>query len=55
MNITIKLEIDKTASNQDTRAKLEEIAKNAALLYAYKNGLLEKGSFQETHCRLKFG
>ena len=55
MNITIKLELDKKAIDNDTRAKLEEIAKNSALLYAYKNGLIEKGSFHETHCRLMFG
>ena len=55
MNITIKLDLDKKAIDSDTRAKLEDIAKQSALFYAYKNGLLEKGSFHETHCKLKFG
>lgn len=55
MNITFKIELDKQATDNDTRAMLEKIAKDSALLYAYKNGLLEKGSYQETHCKLKFG
>ena len=55
MNITIKLQLDKKAIDSDTRAKLEAIAKDSALFYAYKNGLLEKGSFHEAHCKLKFG
>lgn len=55
MNITIKLDLNKKAIDNDTKAKIEQIAKNSALFYAYKNGLLEEGSFQETHCKLKFG
>ena len=54
MNITIKLELDKKAIDNATATKIEQIAKDSALFYAYKNGLLEKGSFHETHCKLKF-
>jgi|TARA_R110002096_G_scaffold43817_1_gene118106 hypothetical protein len=61
MKITINIDLDKDSLKKSNISKetwikvLEETAKDAALLQAFQAGIVEKGSFQETYCKINFG